>query len=61
MNEKLSILIDAFEQELIGEGDLLPLMGQIEARRKQARYDAVDKAAAMGVDVVTILESEAKK
>lgn len=61
MNEKLQAIVDAFNSGILGEGDLLPLMGQIEARRKQARYDAVDKAAAMGVDVVTILESEAKK
>ncbi len=60
MNEKLSILIDAFEQELIGEGDLLPLMGQIEARRKQARYDALDKAAAAGVDVDSLLKEHSK-
>ena len=61
MNEKLQAIVDAFNSGILGEGDLLPLVGQIAHREKQVRYDAADKAAAMGVDVVTILESEAKK
>jgi len=60
MNEKLQAIVDAFNSGILGEGDLLPLMGQIEARRKQARYDALDKAVAAGVDVDSLLKEHSK-
>lgn len=60
MNEKLQAIVDAFNSGILGEGDLLPLMGQIEARRKQARYDALDKAAAAGIDVDSLLKEHSK-
>ena len=61
MNEKLQAIVDAFNSGILGEGDLLPLVGQIAHREKQMRYDAVDKAAAEGIDVVQAIAEKRKK
>lgn len=60
MSITLQEIVDAYNEGLLTEGDFGPLEGQINARRKQSKYDALDKAEAEGIDVLKLLK-DAKK
>lgn len=60
MTVTLQQIIDAYNEGLLNEGDFGPIGGQIQARRKQAKFDAIEKAEAEGVDVLQLIRDRKK-